>query len=152
MLPFRLSKDAKHWFKLLFDQGGFKIGFDAFYFCFISGVVAKRKQSVTGDETEELVRYFPEPYSSRGRLLVGLFLKSELETLGVAMEEREGVYSVINKLMSPDSPNFLSATGVREFNNYAHGGYEQLNEWFDDRPRSLETFLPKFKAKIDETL
>ena len=54
--------------------------------------------------------------------------------------------------MTPDAPNFLSDEGVREFNKYAHGGYEQLIEWFEDRPRALETFLRSFKRKVDQKL
>jgi hypothetical protein len=38
---------------------------------------------------------------------------------------------------------------MREFSKYAHGGFEVLSEWFDDRPRSLETFLRAFKRKVD---
>ena len=88
MQPFRLRLDARQWFKDLRDQGVFKIEFDAFYFCFITGVIARRKESVPSEETAELVAYFPDRYRSRGKLLVGLFLKSELELLGVSMDER----------------------------------------------------------------
>lgn len=149
MQPFRLRLDARLWFKDLRDQGVFKIDFDAFYFCFIAGVIARRKESVPLDETAELVAYFPDRYSSRGKLLVGLFLKSELELLGVSMDERREVHSTIAKLVTPEAPNFLSDEGVLEFNRYAHGGYDQLIEWFEDRPRSLETFLRAFKRRID---
>ena len=112
----------------------------------------KRKEMVPLDETHELVAYFPDRYSSRGKLLVGLFLKSELELLGVSMDERREVHSTIAHLVMPEAPNFLSDEGVREFNKYAHGGYEQLIEWFEDRPRSLETFLRSFKRKVDQNL
>tara|TARA_R110002167_G_scaffold339578_1_gene547427 strand:+ start:1666 stop:2160 length:495 start_codon:yes stop_codon:yes gene_type:complete len=148
--PFRIRLDARQWFKDLRDQRVFKTDFDAFYFCFISGVTSKRKEAVPLDETAELVAYFPDRYSNRGKLLVGLFLKSELELLGVSMEERREVHSTISRLVTPEAPNFLSDEGVREFNKYAHGGYEQLIEWFDDRPRSLETFLRRFKRKVDQ--
>lgn len=149
MLPFRLRLDARQWFKDLRDQRVFKTDFDAFYFCFIAGVTVKRKEAVPLDETAELVAYFPDRYNSRGKLLVGLFLKSELETLGVSMTERREVHSAIAHLITPESPNFLSDEGVREFNKYAHGGYEQLIEWFEDRPRSLETFLQGYKRRVD---
>ena len=29
-------------------------------------------------------------------------------------------------------------------------GHEQLIEWFEDRPRALETFLRSFKRMIDK--
>lgn len=152
MLPFRLRLDAREWFKDLRDQKVFKTDFDAFYFCFIAGVIMKRKETVPFDETAELVDYFPDRYSSRGKLLVGLFLRSELELLGVSMDERRDVHSTIANLVTPGAQNFLSDDGVREFNKYAHGGYEQLIEWYEDRPRSLATFLRSFKQKVDQNL
>lgn len=149
MLPFRLRRDAQRWFKDLQEKKAFKTNFDAFYFCFIAGVAANRKVVIPQDDTEELVAYFPGAYSSRGKLLVGLFLKSELDALGVSMDERDDVHSAIAHLVKPEAPNFLSDKGVRVFNQYAHGGYEQLVDWFQDRPRSLETFLLTFKNMID---
>lgn len=109
----------------------------------------KRKETISQDETAELVDYFPEPYRARGKLLVGWFLTRELELLGVSMDQRRDVHAAIAQLVTPDSPSFLTPDGVREFNKYANGGYEQLIEWFDDRPRSLETFLRALKKKID---
>ena len=149
MQPFRIRLDARQWFKDLRDQKVFKTDFDAFYFCFIAGTTMKRKETVPLDETAELVAYFPDRYAPRGKLLVGLFLNSELDMLGVSMNERRDVHSAIAHLVTPEAPNFLSDDGVKEFNRYAHGGYEQLIEWYDDRPRSLETFLRSFKRKID---
>lgn len=150
MQPFRLRLDARQWFKDLRDQRVFRTDFDAFYFCFIAGVATKRKEAVPLDETAELVAYFPDKYGPRGKVLLGLFLKSELEMLGVSMDERRDVHSTIARLVDTQG-NFLSDEGVREFNKYAHGGYEQLIEWFDDKPRSLETFLRGFKNRIDST-
>lgn len=149
MQPFRLRLDARQWFKDLRDQKVFKTDFDAFYFCFVSGITMKRKEAIPQDETAELVSYFPDRYQTRGKILVGLFLKTELELLGVSMDERREVHSTIARLVTPEAPNHLSDEGVREFNKYAHGGYEQLIEWFEDRPRSLETFLRSFKRRID---
>ena len=152
MQPFRLRLEAREWFKELRDQKVFRIDFDAFYFCFVASVTGKRKEDVPLDKTAELVAYFPDSYSSRGRLLVGLFLKSELEGLGVSMDERREVHSAIERLVTPYAHNFLSDEGVREFNKYAHGGYEQLIEWFEDRPRFLETFLRSYKRRVDAAL
>ncbi|WP_266029791.1 hypothetical protein [Brucella intermedia] len=151
MQPFRIRSDARLWFKDLREKA-FKTDFDSFYFCFMAGITAKRKQSVPLDETAELVSYFPDRYNARGKLLVGLFLTRELEALGVTMQDRREVHSTIAQLVTPDAPNFLSDNGVREFNKYAHGGYEQLLDWFDDRPRSLETFLRAYKRRVDAGL
>jgi hypothetical protein len=151
MQPFRIRADARTWFKELREKS-FKTDFDSFYFCFMAGIIAKRKQAMLLDDTAELVAYFPDRYSGRGKLLVALFLTRELEQLGVTMNEKAAVHSAIAQLVNPEAPNFLSDDGVREFNKYAHGGYDVLLDWFDDRPRSLETFLRTYKRKVDASL
>ena len=82
-------------------------------------------------------------------MLVALFLASELKELGVSLSEKRDVHAAIARLVTPESTNVLSGEGVREFNKYAHGGYEVLLDWFDDRPRDLPTFLRAFKQKMD---
>lgn len=153
MQPFRVRKDALTWFRDLYKDGSFEIGFDAFYFCFIAGITAKKKQSMPIDKTEELVDYFPSKYRSRGSLLIALFLMCEFEMLGVTLSERAAVHSTIGNYVSPDARNNLSDDGVREFNMYAHAGFEVLIDWFDlDRPRTLETFLRMYKSNLDVSL
>ena len=152
MVPFRVRKDAKTWFKDLYRDKSFRIDFDAFYFCFIAGVAAGKKRVMTGDDTSEMVDYFPAQYGASGKILVGLFLSSELKKLGLEVTEREAVHKAIAKLVRHDAGNHLTADGVGEFNQYAHGGFDVLLEWFDDRPRSLETFERQFKRKLDAQL
>lgn len=41
---------------------------------------------------------------------------------------------------------------AREFNKFAHGGDEVLLDWFDDCPRSLETFLRAFQRRVPESI
>lgn len=150
MLPFRIRLDARRWFRdLRQTEKAFRTDFDSFYFCFLAGVASRRKLSVPMDDTAELVDYFPDRYSSRGKLLVALFLASELKELGVSLDEKRDVHAAIARLVSPESANVLSDEGVREFNKYAHGGYEVLLDWFDDRPRDIPTFLRTFKQKVD---
>jgi len=156
MQPFRIREDALAWFKELYSRKEFRIGFDAFYFCFMAGIASRRKLSFTQDETSELVSYFPDGYNgTRGQALVALFLKAELDELGVAMDEtgkKRDVHAAIAKLVDYSAPSKLSAEGTTLFNQYAHGGFEALSEWFDDRPRSLETFLRAFKLKLDDAI
>lgn len=152
MVPFRVRKDAKTWFKDLYRDKSFKIDFDAFYFCFVAGVATGQKRAMSSDETSEMVAYFPQPYGARSKILVGMFLSAEMEKLGLVMTERERVHLEIAKLVRHDSGNHLTATGVGEFSQYAHGGFDVLLEWFDDRPRSLETFERQFKRKLDAQL
>ena len=148
MTPFRLRNDAKKWFKHLRDSA-FNTDFDSFYICFLVGVLTKtRKESVTTTEASELVDYFPDRYRERGRLLVGVFLTTELAVLGIQMTEKKIVHSAIARLVKPDSPSYLSDEGVKLFCSYAHGGFEKLLDWFSEKPVKLETFLRELTRYI----
>ncbi len=158
-MDFFIRKTARDWFRDIWDEFNALPGakaapnFDAFYFCFIAGITANRKEYLPAEETAQLVPEFPEAYKSRGALLVALFLNQEIRNQGVLLTERKRVHDDISKLVDPRAANHLSDYGVREFNKYSFGGYEALLEWFDgDRPRSLETFLRTFKLKLDEAL
>ena len=157
-MDFAVRKEARDWFRdiksdLVALPGTVSApDFDTFYFCFIAGITASRKKDVPIADTASLVENFPGPYKNRGRLLVALFLSRELELLGVAMTEKRAVHAAISRLVRPEAPNYLSDDGVREFNKYAFGGYEVLLDWFDDRPRSLDTFLRAFKRQIDRAM
>ncbi len=150
--PFRIRESARTWFKELRDEKTFRTDFDSFYFCFMAGIAKRQKQTVASDETAELVDYFPDRYGMRSKLLVALFLTRELQELGVTMVEKGAVHSAIAGLVNPSNPNHLSDAGVREFNRYAHGGFDVLLDWYDDRPRALDTFLLTFKQRIDVAL
>lgn len=152
MQPFRIRKDAREWFQPLRQSGAMSLDFDPFYFCFVAGVAKGRKRDSSGEETAELVPYFPGKYRPRGKLLVGLFLNQELAVLGLAMEERASVHSAIAGLVRPDSPNHLTEAGVKEFNKYAHGGFDVLLDWFEEKPRSLDYFVRAFKRQMDQAL
>lgn len=152
MADFRLRTEARKWFSELRDSRAFRVDFDIFYFCFMAGVAGGQKVSVQQSETAQLVDYFPERYKGRGRQLVAMFLARELHELGIDVTQREVVNSAISKLIDPHAPNFLSDEGVKQFNSYASGGYELLTDWFDDKPRHLDTFLRAFKLFIDETV
>ena len=147
---FTIQKDAQKWFEDI--RGNLGYDFDMYYFCFIAGLSEMRKESVPTADTSDIVDYFPGAYARRGRLLVALFLFHELKYLGVEISEKSTVNAAISRLVQPNTQNFLSDDGVREFNKYAHGGYEVLRNWFEDRPRSLDAFLRAFQKKVYSVL
>lgn len=155
-MDFAIKEEARDWFKGIRQDlvalSGERVrsspDFDAFYFCFVAGLAKKRK--IEASKTIPITENFPGPYSERGRLLIALFLIYELEYLGIRMNEKKTVHDKISELVDPNTPNFLSDEGVREFNKFAHGGYEVLSEWFTEQPQSLEVFLRTFNKKIRE--
>ena len=150
MQSFRLSKDAKKWFKNIMTKRAFDMDFDVFYFCFVAGIVANRQRDLKQDETSEITDYFPGAYGDRSRVLVGMLLKAKLDAIGISLSERAQVHRCINRYIATNSPSHMSAEGVREFCKYSHGGFEVLQEWFGSEPVKLETFLRNYKNWIDE--
>jgi len=147
MAYFRLRGEARDFFKSIRPQ--LELDFDVYYFCLQAGLAVRRK----ADEPEhatDLVDYFPGDYKRNSRLIVALFLSRELHELGVSMTERTSVHKAIRGFIDPLSPSHLSDAGTKQLNRYAYGGYDVLNEWFDERPRHLETFLPLYHNKLEQ--
>lgn len=159
-MDFILRKDARDWFDPLHQSLVAPHGvaqawyFDAFYFCFIAGIVSGRKAPAlpTGDDRIAVVEQFPGPYKTRGRLLVSVFLAHELASLGVSMDDKQMVREAVSRLVDPHSPNYLTGDGVQELSKYAAGGFDALTEWFDHKPLFLHDFLQMFKQFVDEAL
>ncbi len=149
-MDFYIRRDARKWFEEI--RVDLDIDFDAYYFCLMAGIATKRKRSMNVGETAQLVDYYPGEYKKRGRLLVALFLRRELDYLNVDLEERTAVRETLANLVDPLSQSYLSDEAVREFNKYAHGGFDVLQEWFDDKPRTLDTFLRIFRLRVEATL
>lgn len=146
-MPFRLSKSAREWFRDLKDD--FDLDFDIYYLCLMAGLATGKKESVPTTQAPELVDYFPGNYRSKGRVLVALFLSKELEALGISMLERDQVYRQIALMVDPLTPSGLSHMGMEEMNRYSYGGFDVLaNEWFEERPRIMEVFLPMFRKNL----
>lgn len=149
-MPFRLRKDAKEWFKTIADD--LSLDFDIYYFCLMAGLATGRKAFPGANDATDLAQDFPGEYRSRGRIIVALLLTRELRILGVKFEERTTLHKEIGKLIDPLSSTHLSAPGMDEINHYAAGGFDVLTDWFDDRPRHLETFLPQFQRYLKNAL
>lgn len=151
-MSFRLRNDARTWFKGIRASGALEMDFDSYYFCLMAGLATRTKADIPQSDTAEIVQSFPGEYKAKGRLIVALFLKVELEELGVSMEKKTPVHEAISRLVRPMSPSGLSDEGEREINKYAHGGFDVLTEWLEDRPRTLETFLPLYKRYLDNAI
>lgn len=149
-MDFQLRKDARRWFKDIYDPKLYLL-FDLYYFCLMAGFAARRRNTeISSDDVDGLVENFPGEFRSRGRLLVGLLIDTELSRLGINLDEREAVYRRVAELVDPNSPSYLSNDGVRLMNQYAHGGFEVLCEHFgEDRPSSIETFIRKYCRYFD---
>ena len=109
----------------------------------------KKRMDLPTNETSELVQYFPGRYKEKGKIIISLFLARYLASLGVTLTDKKLAHNEISKLISPISPNYLSDEGMKELNKYAAAGYDEIIDWFEDRPRTLESFLRTFALKID---
>ena len=145
-MGFELRQDARKWFKDI--EKDYPDLFDLYYLCLIPGFVTRRRNTeVNSDNVKEITRYFPGAFRSRGKLLVGLLIDTELSRLGIDLSERTSVYSRISELVVT-TPPYLSDKGIKLMNQYAHGGFDVLCEHIEERPRSIETFIRKYYRTI----
>ena len=110
----------------------------------MAGLHKQRKEDLTTSETTEIIQYFPAEYKKDRHLIVALFLKKELEQLGVSLKERKLLNNQLKILISTTSATRLSDEGMKELNKYAYGGFRVLQEHFQEPPRTLENFLITF--------
>ncbi len=150
MADFRLLKDAKPWFKDIYSKDeGLVIDFEIYYFCLMAGLATgKKRAELSTSDTSELVQHFPGRYKEKGKIIVSLFLARYLASLGVTLTDKKTAHNQISKLISPTSPSYLSDEGMKELNKYAAAGYDEITGWFEDRPRTLESFLRTFALKM----
>jgi hypothetical protein len=151
-MSFRIKNEAKDWFKHIKDNMEF--AFDYYYLCLMVGLASKQKkdQDIPESDTAELTQDFPGDYRLRGRLIIALFIKTDLELMGINLAEKVALNEYFHKLVDPHSSSGLSNEGERLINRYANRGFEILTEWFDDKPRNLEIFLPMYKRKLDSVI
>ena len=147
-MGFELRQDARKWFKDI--EKDYPDLFDLYYLCLIPGFITRRRNTeVNSDNVKEITRYFPGAFRSRGKLLVGLLIDTELSRLGIDLSERTSVYSRISELVVT-TPPYLSDKGIKLMNQYAHGGFDVLCERMNERPRSIETFVRKYHRLIQD--
>ena len=150
-MGFKLRNDAKRWFKKIRDQkdNSFNVEFDSYYFCLITGLLSEDQAEIPATDTTEFIDYFPDKYKSKGKLLIGLFLSKELKKMGVSFDEKKQIHSIVSKLIDPQSHNYLSEEGMKQFNRYANAGFDLLADNID-KPETLEDFLVAFDSYIRE--
>jgi len=147
---FQMHPDVAKWFDEI-NRPPIEIKFELFYYCLIAGFATRRAEPVPPGAVD-FVDYYPGEFKTRGRLLVGLLLEAELKRRGIGLNEREAVNRNINTIVSHSSSVHLSAEGIRLMNQYAHGGWSALTEYFSDRPRTLETFVRTYVRFIRDSL
>ena len=142
-MPFRLRRDTRKWFQDILKD--FEVDFDMYYLCLVAGLAAGgRRAEIKSSETTELVENFPGSYKEKGRVIVALFLATEIERMGISQDDREAVHKQIRELVDPRTPSQLSENGMKIMNQISYGGFDVLTEEFDDRPRSSESFLTAY--------
>ena len=150
---FHIRSDARPWLKNVIEPLDSQAdAFEAFYLCILAGLATGKTSDAPASATDELVENFPAEYASRGRLIVGLFLTREIQRRGIRLQEKEPLHRAIAEFVDPRTPSQLSDAGVLQLNRYGYGGFEQLLEWFPEKPVDLETFLPLFHGKINSIL
>ena len=148
-MAFRINKSARdQWFKDISNE--FSIDFDIYYLCLLPGIVSRRKLELPNSQTVELIRGFPDLYREQSRIIVSLFLDAELNELGIDFTNKGEVHKAIGSYVNATSQTYLTATGEEQLNQYAHGGFELIASWFDDRPRWFLNFVKTYREQLSK--
>ncbi len=145
---FRLRHDTESWFKDISEH--FPTKFDLYYLCLMCGFAANRRATVAANRATDITDNFPNEFKEKGHLIIGLLISAELKRSGIEVSEREHVYKLIERLVTPAGSSNLTDEGVKAMNEYANAGFDILLEEFDDRPRTIETFVRLFPKALED--
>jgi len=143
-MSFQQRNDSASWFRKL----GFPRQFDNLYYCFVIGVSFQKKLSPSSSEVTDVIQHFPEDYAATSNLIVALLLAAELKNKGVNFGDRALVHQAVRKLIDPNSSTKLSAEGIKEFNAYAAGGFDEIASWFPEAPQEPARFYSVYVEKL----
>ena len=138
MSSFKLSKTAKDWFAPAFkDSRPMSTEFDKYYLCLLIGLKHRERAPLDGDSTAFIDKWISD-YAGIKELLLGLLLTSDLESMGIGVDEKEDVQDRCSKLFTQNDMTLLTSEGMNSLDRIAHGGFKLLAESFpdNDRPRS----------------
>jgi len=148
-MSFSLTNDCKNWFKEVAGKHKF-MDFDIFYFCYISGILSKKRNSLEGVNSEIFSKTFIEKYKDKSSLLISLLLTTEIERFSIDKTSKKEVNRFIESYLDINATNRMSNLGIKTMNEYSYGGYIYLSEKMYDKPRSIETFLLDYYSLINK--
>ena len=148
-MPFRLPRDARRWFAPIRDR--LSLDFDVYHMCLVAGLAVKRTGDVQDRDTTVLIEHFPSEYRRTARIIIALFLATEMRRLNIISDRKE-LHRVIGTLMEPNGGTLLSTSGMRKMNQYAYGGFDVIREWFGKCPETFEGFFLPYQDKVEEAM
>lgn len=145
-MTFHRRPEMDVWFAYLQRDASLEILFDNYYLCLMIGFASLRDDPLTGGV--EMVRRFPSQYFTVGKLVVGLLLIAETETLGKKLTNKGDVEFLVNLYLDPSDANSLKEAGFDRLNRYANGGFNYLVETHNDRPHHADAFLAWYSKEL----
>lgn len=149
-MAFRLKNEVEEWFRYIADKPPFKTKFDLYYLCLMLGIATGRMDTLAN--AQEFVDSFVADYRPMQRIIIALFLISELHRMGLEITEREEVHGLLNRYIDSASPANLTEEGFAHMNQYASGGYLYLVEKLQDKPHQVEDFLQFYTKFFQEAV
>lgn len=143
-MDFKLPKDCRDYFKLLFKRGDggarFDTLFDQYYFCLMVGLDKKVLLSEHHLEPDRFIDAYPGDYQSQADVIAGLLISAELVRKGIEKDDRASIEHEMLRILDNNSATRLSEEGMKLLNQYAAYGFSTLRQEILP-PQSLEEFL-----------
>src|SRR5260221_13251732 len=115
-MDFKLPKDCRDYFKLLFKRGDggarFDTLFDQYYFCLMVGLDKKVLLSEDHLEPDRFIDAYPGDYQSQADVIAGLLISAELVRKGIEKDDRASIEHEMLRILDNNSPTRLSEEGM----------------------------------------
>ncbi len=142
-MTFRLSNQAKSYFKNIFGKGSddkLDILWDEYYICLMIGF----SEVKIGDEASadsEITKTFPQAYKDQRYEIMASLIASEIDRRGIS--KVKDIENLMLSILDHNSSTELSSEGHRLMNRYVAGGFEIIKENIRE-VNELHMFLIKY--------
>jgi hypothetical protein len=126
----------------------FKTMFDFYYLCLILGLDNAKLGKKESIESGDFLDYFPDQYSDKGKLIIGMFIEAEMRRRDILYDDRKRVESLMVELIDEHSVTNLQPEAMERLNQYAAKGMELIKENIA-KTSELETFFIQYFELID---
>lgn len=148
-MSFRLSHDAKDWFKGLFNKDPFvkTPNMDFYYLCLLVGLKYKKKEPIQNPDIV-FIEYWPGVYKSSMYSILALFFQRELDNLKIDLSKRDEVKSQLKTLIDSRKPTGLTDFAAKQLDDYSYGGFLEIKSKLIEPPKDSSIFLQSISEKF----
>jgi hypothetical protein len=154
---FRLTEDAKDWYKKIKDSDNatplFSEEFDLYYFCLLFGLSEDQKE--INEPLVDMSKNFTLKYKKSKEILLTFLMLRHAQKRKIKVSDKKSLQKLLDKFCDKESESGtgLSTAAIDTMNHYAAGGFPILRKIvpnFTNSVVAIDLIHKKLKSSLDK--